>query len=251
VIRFALIALLAAAPAAGQDLDARIHGAAVRGAITWVGYRVPKVAGRDQVCDGDHVNRIALEGATELIVLARIENGTLTRVRLATPDCEIDSTGATLVWLTDVSPDDSIKWLSSLVSGASQGRERTSRVLDPALAALSMHRGDAATTALAGFARTHAQPRIRGQALFWLAHRAGDAALATITSAIDNDPETEVKKRAVFALSQLPKDEGVPKLLEVARTHRNPEVRRQAFFWLGQSNDPRATDFFERILLGK
>jgi hypothetical protein len=89
---------------------------------------------------------------------------------------------------------------------------------------------------------------VRGQALFWLAQKAGQKAAATIQGAIDNDPDTEVKKKAVFALSQLPKDEGVPKLIEVAQTNRNPAVRKQAMFWLGQSHDPRALDFFEKVL---
>jgi HEAT repeat protein len=53
----------------------------------------------------------------------------------------------------------------------------------------------------------------------------------------------------VFALSQLPKDEGVPKLIQVAENNRNPEVRKQAMFWLGQSQDPRALGFFEKVLL--
>jgi hypothetical protein len=43
----------------------------------------------------------------------------------------------------------------------------------------------------------------------------------------------------------------VPKLIDIARNNRNPEVRKQAIFWLGQSNDPRATQFFEDILLKK
>jgi HEAT repeat protein len=89
---------------------------------------------------------------------------------------------------------------------------------------------------------------VRGQALFWLAQKAGKKAASTITGAIDSDPDTEVKKKAVFALSQMPKDEGVPKLIEVAQNNRNAEVRKQAMFWLGQSNDPRALDFFERVL---
>jgi hypothetical protein len=46
----------------------------------------------------------------------------------------------------------------------------------------------------------------------------------------------------------MPKDEGVPKLIEVAKTNRNREVRKQAMFWLGQSNDPRALEFFEQVL---
>jgi len=89
---------------------------------------------------------------------------------------------------------------------------------------------------------------VRGQALFWLAQKAGQKAASTIQGAIDSDPDTEVKKKAVFALSQLPRDEGVPKLIEVAQTNRNPAVRKQAMFWLGQSHDPRALAFFEKIL---
>jgi len=57
-----------------------------------------------------------------------------------------------------------------------------------------------------------------------------------------------VKKKAVFALSQLPREEGVPKLIEVAQNNRNREVRKQAMFWLGQSHDPRALQFFEKVL---
>ena len=89
---------------------------------------------------------------------------------------------------------------------------------------------------------------VRGQALFWLAQKAGKKAMGTIAGAIDNDPDTEVKKKAVFALSQMPKDEGVPKLIEVAERNKNLEVRKQAMFWLGQSHDPRALAFFEKIL---
>ncbi len=92
-------------------------------------------------------------------------------------------------------------------------------------------------------------PHVRGQALFWLAQKAGNKAAGAITGAIDNDPDTEVKKKAVFALSQMPKEEGVPKLIQVAQTNKNPEVRKQAMFWLGQSNDPRALEFFEKVLM--
>jgi len=91
-------------------------------------------------------------------------------------------------------------------------------------------------------------PHVRGQALFWLAQKAGAKAAGAITGAIENDPDTEVKKKAVFALSQMPREEGVPKLIQLAETNKNPEVRKQAMFWLGQSNDPRALEFFERIL---
>ncbi len=130
-------------------------------------------------------------------------------------------------------------------------QDPSDKVRDKVTFGLSVSKQPSALTALVATARDDRSTKVRGQALFWLAQKAGREAIATISGAIENDPETEVKKKAVFALSQLPKDEGVPKLIEVARTNRNPEVRKQAIFWLGQSKDPRATRFFEEILLKK
>jgi len=114
--------------------------------------------------------------------------------------------------------------------------------------ALSVSHEAGAVDEMIRMAHDDASSHVRGQALFWLAQKAGKKAVGTITGAIENDPDTDVKKKAVFALSQLPKEEGVPKLIEVAQTNHNPEVRKQAMFWLGQSNDPRALQFFEKIL---
>ena len=114
--------------------------------------------------------------------------------------------------------------------------------------ALSVSKEARAMDEIIRMAHDDSSAHVRGQALFWLAQKAGAKAEQTIIGAIENDPETEVKKKAVFALSQMPKDEGVPKLIEVAQSNRNPEVRKQAMFWLGQSGDPRALAFFEKIL---
>jgi HEAT repeat protein len=114
--------------------------------------------------------------------------------------------------------------------------------------ALSVSHEPGAIDEMIRMAHDDTSAHVRGQALFWLAQEAGKKAVGTIIGAIENDPDTEVKKKAVFALSQLPKDEGVPKLMEVAQTNRNPAVRKQAMFWLSQSNDPRALQFFEKVL---
>lgn len=114
--------------------------------------------------------------------------------------------------------------------------------------ALSVSHEPGAVEEMIRMAHEDESSHVRGQALFWLAHKAGQKAVGAITGAIENDPDTDVKKKAVFALSQLPKDEGVPKLIEVAQTNHNREVRKQAMFWLGQSNDPRALAFFEKVL---
>jgi HEAT repeat protein len=114
--------------------------------------------------------------------------------------------------------------------------------------ALSVSQEPEALPELIHMARDDGSTHVRGQALFWLAHKAGRKAMGALTEAIENDPDTEVKKKAVFALSQMPKEDGVPKLIEVAQNNRNPAVRKQAMFWLGQSHDPRAVAFFEKVL---
>lgn len=117
-----------------------------------------------------------------------------------------------------------------------------------AMFALSVSDQDQAVDELIHFARNDSSVPVRRQALFWLAQKAGKKATATLTAAIEQDPDTQVKKHAVFALSQLPKDEGIPLLIGVARNNTNHAVRKQAMFWLGQSNDPRALEFFEEVL---
>jgi HEAT repeat protein len=127
-------------------------------------------------------------------------------------------------------------------------RDTSSEVRKQVTFALSVSREPAALQEMIRMAHEDQNSEVRGQALFWLAHKAGKQAETAITGAIENDPDTEVKKKAVFALSQMPKDEGVPKLIEVAQNNKNPEVRKQAMFWLGQTNDPRALAFFEKVL---
>jgi hypothetical protein len=184
---------------------------------------------------------IRLEGPDTMVVLYRVEEKAVQRVRIFSPDCELDAGGRAIHWLDGVAPADSVKLLSSLTSGSD-------RVRGGAMAALAMHREDVAVPALLALAKQDPNTRIRGDALFWLAETAGRRVVPEITAAIDNDPDTDVKKRAVFALSQLPRDEGVPLLINVAKTNKNPAVRKQAMFWLGQSKDPRALDFFTQIL---
>ena len=106
-----------------------------------------------------------------------------------------------------------------------------------------------APAALIDMAKNDPSPRVRGQALFWIAQKARKKVDADVIRAATDDPDAEVKKKAVFALSQIPNGEGVPDLIRVAQENKSHEVRKQAMFWLGQSKDPRALAFFEKILL--
>jgi HEAT repeat protein len=257
--------------AAGQSLDRTFRGLVDSATEpAWIGYAVPIVLGDHSMCchgDGwmtacglepresrtrvDAQSRapvtgpVRLEGPDSMLVLFRVEQRAVQKVRTFTPDCELDAGGRTIHWIEGVAPAESVALLASLVSRDDQKRDR---VTNGALAAISMHRDPSADAALIRLARQDASAKVRGEAIFWVAQRAGQKAAPEITAAIDQDPDTDVKKRAVFALSQLPNDEGVPLMIQVARTNKNPAVRKQAMFWLGQSHDPRALDFFAEVL---
>ena len=188
---------------------------------------------------------IKLEGSTRMVVMFRVVDRQVERIRTFSDDCELDAGGRQVHWLQDVRPSESIALLESLIG---TDVDRKSRITNGALSAIGLHADPSAAPVLVRLARDHASSSVRGEALFWVAQLASEKAIGTITAAIENDPDTDVKKRAVFALSQLPKSEGVPLLIDVARKNKNPAVRKQAMFWLGQSKDPRAMEFFAEIL---
>lgn len=259
--------LLVASPALAQPAmltNAQVRVEAARGNVArvfdarlaatttpeWIGYEVPIVEGDRFLCDWNGSGSrpaptsVKLEGADALYVLYRVDGRAVTRIRMFSEGCAIDAGGLPVTWITGVAASQSVTLLARFTVA-----DALRRVADGALAALSMHGDPSATTTLLGVARSGGTSHLRGQALFWVAQRAGERAAPAIAEAIERDPDTEVKKKAVFALSQLPRDEGVPRLIGVAEHHSNTAVRRQAMFWLGQSKDPRALAFFERILL--
>ena len=243
-------------------LAAATRAAGATAIVVWVGYAVPATwpdgedagngdwwACRVEPDSGPRTARpsaggatLALEPSRQAMVLVRLVDTAPERVRLVPRGCALDLGNRTLVWLTGVSPADSVAYLSGLAAMASR------RTSDGALAAVARHAHPSALDWLISASRTATTPHLRGQSLFWLAQRAGDRAVGAIDEAVRRDPDTAVKRRAVFALSQLPADEGVPRLIALAREHSNPVVRKQAFFWLGQSRDPRAIAFLVGIL---
>jgi len=228
------------------DFARDMESVAGRPTAAWTGYWVP-IQRRCEVsiqtgesCCG----RCRLAPPTDLVVLARVQGGAVAELRPLAVDCDMDAGGMPLVWFDGVNADASVAWLSALVTAQT---DATRRISENALVAIAQHAGSSASAALVRFAQT-GTTQLRGRALSWLAQRAANEALPVIDAAL-KDPELEVKKLAVNALSRFPNQEGIPKLIEVARSHSNTEVRRQAMLRLGESKDPRATEFFAQILL--
>lgn len=93
----------------------------------------------------------------------------------------------------------------------------------------------------------------REQATFWLGQAAGREVAGDLEAlAGDDQARVEVREAAVFALSRMDDEEAaVEALLRVYRRSDDPRIKKRALFWLAESDDPRALDLFESILLGR
>jgi hypothetical protein len=204
---------------------------------------VPAVCGIEPATDAERKpaspvqGPVKLEGAERMMVLFRIAERQVDRIRTFSEDCEVDAGGRPMVWLENVQPSDSVALLESLVTPEP---ERARRVSNGALSAIAMHADGAAGPLLERFARRHESTTVRGEALFWIAQRNDRNAEAVILDALDKDPSAAVRKRAVFALGQLESGRGIPSLIKTARTNSDPATRGEAIFWLAQKAGQKA-----------
>src|SRR2546423_1964365 len=132
--------------------------------------------------------RIALEPATEFLVLARLENGVVSRIRTFTPDCDVDAGGMPVVWLADVKPDDSVAWLTSLVSSSPDSGERRDRVGKTAMTAIALHNAAPADRALESFVAASRPEWLRDDTAFWLGSTRGEAGAPGLPPLLPQDP---------------------------------------------------------------
>ena len=259
---------------AAQGLEREVRALAARSGVTWIGYRAPMVSGPRQMCcydtistsgdvccgtcrlesgsgvsmnTGDSItargSRVMLEPATEFLVLARLENGAVSRVRTFTPDCDVDAGGLPVVWLGDVKPEESIAWLSSLVLSSPETGEQKDRVGKTAMSAIALHNVPAADRALESFVALSRPEWLRADTAFWLGSTRGDAGTRLLTRMIAEDPSDKVRDKATFGLSVSKTPAALATLINTAKNDRSRRVRGQALFWLAQraGNEALAT----------
>jgi hypothetical protein len=267
---------------AAQSLEREVAAIAAQRAASWIGYRVPMIAGPRQMCCYDTVSdagtccgrcrrdggggvtmntgntgdraemngaRVMLEPPTEFLVLARVEGGSVMRLRTFTPDCDIDAGGMPVVWLNDVKPDDSVAWLASLVSSINDGPgasgdsvdgTRHQRVGKPAISAIALHSGPAADRALDSFVATTRPEWQRSDTAFWLGSTRGDHGARVLAGMIAQDPSDRVREKAVFGLSVSKSPAALPTLIATAKDDKVAHVRGQALFWLAHKAGQQA-----------
>jgi hypothetical protein len=185
---------------------------------------------------------IQLESANHVVVLYRVENREVQRIRTYSESCEIDAGGATVHWLSGVSTSASIDLLLRWAVRPVPDGDRHDRVGDGAMLAMAAHRDAAADRALATLMAPDKPIATRKQAAFWAANARGRAGFELVRKALlDASTVESLRKHLVFAVSQSREAEAVDTLTGVARSDANPVVRGEAIFWLAQKAGRKAT----------
>jgi hypothetical protein len=253
----------------------------------WIGYGVPMVAGDRTMCcnsgttfingtvrmsdgqtccgmcsiepsvDGTTISRsqaalqpggaIKLEGPDTMVVLFRVVNRQVERIRVFSEDCMLDAGGRQITWLTGVRPAESVALLESLIA-AQPGIDRRDRVVDGAITAIAMHEDAAADASLERLMATSQPQNVRTKVPFWLGNARGPRGLEVLRKIVKDDPSIEVKKKAVFGISQSPEAGAVDVLIDNARNNADTSVRGESIFWLAQkAGNKAAAAITERI----
>jgi hypothetical protein len=214
----------------------------------WIGYEVPIVPGEHQMCCWNGNNRgcwleprpdgrtivvaanqkVKLEGPDTLVVLFRVENHQLSKIRTFTPECELDAGGLPFIWLTGVNAAESIQLLLSIT------KDQEFHKSDSAVTAIALHSDSHADQALEELAAATQPDKVRRQAIFWLGNARGRRGFEIVSRVVREDPSDAIREHAVFALTESKEPKAMDVVIGVAHNDKSPRVRGQALFWLAQ-----------------
>jgi HEAT repeats len=207
----------------------------------WIAYSVPSLRsfnlGCEYVSPGGRTapGVVHLEPPREAVILFRVVNQAIDRVRALSPDCEIDAGGVPFHWLTDIHPAESVALL-----GAIDRQE--------AIMAIAMHADSSADTALERLIASGQPEAVRRRAVFWIAAARGRRGLDTVKQLLATESSTAVREQAISGVAASSEPEALDLLISIARQDKDIHVRRQAMNAIGRSRDPRARAFLEDVL---
>jgi HEAT repeat protein len=217
---------------ASGGLEAAVHALlAAQPQPAWIGYSVPSVRTYDGLgCDyvrdgGGNAGLVHLEPPDHMLVLMRVEENKVTRLRTVSPDCEIDAGGVPFHWLSDVQPAQSIAMLASLAPTSGN-----------AMHAIAMHADPAADQALERFLAPDQPETLRARAVSYFGSTRGPSGFDVLKRVIANDADIRVRERAVSSLGNSRDPQTTDLLTSTARTNADPRLRAAAVSALGRKS---------------
>jgi hypothetical protein len=246
---------------AATSIDREIAAVARNADPVWLAWRVPMVDGERNLCSTWYSDRsgyargdvleppesgmtapkiapptgpVALEGGTGLVVLVRVLDGRVERVRSLSDDCPMDAGGRAFTWLTGITSTESLRFLETMVRQDNVPLEQQRRFNDAAASAIALHRDPAADTILDRMITSDSDSEARRRAATWLAQMRGAHGLATLKAAIGTEKDPATRRSFVQSLGQSRQPGTADALLALAQTDADPRVRAEAVYWYPQ-----------------
>ncbi len=234
---------------ASRGLGAEIDSLKHSDAPVWLGYSIPVAehfhggwnSERIAYLEDDHHTSISTDGTKDspqdhAVLLFRIAAGSVNKLRVESPDRQIDAGGTRFVWLTDVTQPDSIATLKALAIA-----EQSQHLRDSAILFISLHQSSEATKALVDLAAPSNDRALREKAAFWLANQRGKDGLAAIQRFAREDPDARFREKLAFDLTLSKEPAAIDELIRMAHSDGSPQVRKQAQFWMAMKGGKRVT----------
>ncbi len=235
---------------ANNGLNAALDALKHQSGTTWVGYSIPVVSKFSSGWNSNHTEYLEGNGDSTVsdsnensqsfdhaIILLRVADGAIMKLRVESPERELDAGGLKFVWLNGVNADDSVRVLADI---AKQGDARHLR--DGLVFAISVHQANVATTALISLAGTGNDLGLREKAAFWLASQRGQDGLAAIQRFAREDSDPMFREKLAFDLTLSKDPAALNEIIRMAHEDVSPQVRKQAQFWMATKGGKRVTE---------
>jgi len=183
-----------------------------------------------------------------LDIYFKSNNGVVNELFIAGSECPVERDGLSITSFEKVNQQQSVEFLTELLSQKSNVSRSARKVADQAVAAIALHRGKFAHEQLAALAFKERHPQTEN-AIFWLGQARNKAGYNSLVQLLDSSEfSQQTKKRAVFALSVNKYDGSKKKLVALAKAPTDELIRSEAIFWVAQNNLPQALEVIEQAL---
>ena len=266
-------------------IDREINAIAATPEPVWAAWRVPMIEGDRRMCSwwsdpsgtvrgelldynvtgtlvggpGGQKPQIApptgplpLEAGTQLVVLVRLLEGRVERLRMVGDDCPIDAQGRTVYWLEGVTPAESVRYLDSLIRLEGDARTQPlprlqSNVASSALSAIAYHADPSAGSVLDRIATGERDSQYRQSAMSRLATLRGAAGFATLRKLLDAERAPDVRRQIVSALGQT-REPGTLDLMRTLIRDTDARIRAEAVYVLAARGGSGGSDEVTKLL---